>query len=125
MSGEIDTCDHVSVLDLVNDKSQWKNIVNSYTFFLDRINAQLNSQNLIANDSTAIRYFCGDIDNKMNEFVMLFNDIATCKEIRDKYPDIIKDICEYMKGMDEITKRVKDFIDYYHFSGRVYNPDRV
>jgi hypothetical protein len=125
MSGKIDTCDQVSVLDLVNDKSQWKNIVNSYTFFLDRTNSQLNSNNLIANDSTAMRYFCGDIDNKMNEFVMLFNDITTCKEVRDKYPDIIKDICEYIKGMDEITKRVKDFIDYYHFSGRVYNPDRV
>lgn len=123
--GQISTCDEVSVEDLINNRSEWKNIANSYTFFLDRTNSQLTADNLIANDSNAINYFCGDINSKMNEFTMLFNDILQCTEIKKKYPDIINDINQYMKGMDEITKRIKDFIDYYHFSGRIYNPNRI
>ena len=127
MSSQIETNDSVCVNDLVNDtKNEWKKISSSFCAFMDRTNYSiLEKESILKDDEYAIRYFCQDIDSKMDEYTKLFNEIATCKEIVEGNNRIIDDIRVYMRSMDDMTYKIMDFIDYHHKSGRIYNSNHI
>lgn len=122
---QIDTNDSFSIDDIMKDvKSEWKKISMSFCAFMDRTNNILmDKESIIRSDIYAVSYFCHDTDSKMDEFVMLFNDICKCSEIKEGHQSIVKEITEYVKKLDEVTLKIMNFIDYYHKDGRIYNPN--
>lgn len=126
MSETIDTNDEIDIVSIVNDKKEYKKLEMSYIAFMDRTNKSLlEDDSILSSDLDAMKYFCGYIDEKMNIFKLIFNDLISCKEFVERHKNICKDIKTYLERMDEMNDKIMDYIDYNYKSGRIYKQDRL
>jgi septation ring formation regulator EzrA len=122
----INTNDEIDIVSIINDKKEYKKLEMSYVAFMDRTNRSLlEEDSILSSDLNAMKYFCNYIDEKMNVFRSIFNDLVSCKEFVEGHKNICKDIKTYLKQMDEMNDKIMDYIDYNYKSGRIYKQDRL